>query len=265
MSKATLCNAAQAAIKSALASENVLASATASYVADIRAAYAAVVAAQDNGVNDSDMATGLPVTATTVGDYGRAGRMNASAWDRLPVVRTKTGRTYGSMHALIGSARQGKDTTTGKAYGIKPIDALIRKAIADTASLPNVEDTGAPDPARVARIWSAVVTRLSDMAADRPSTKKKDEGGKKKDTDPNTDTDPDTDTEDTDPVTGGDTPPVLDGRVARLASDIRGVHVALDGGALVSPEALAALYASARDLVSFLADAQGKARKASGL
>ena len=239
------------AIGATVNAESALQSAAESLRVAARAAYAATVEAIDrHGVKAATVAQGSPVSAATVGDYLRAGRMDETAWLRLDQVRGKSGKAYASLHGLIGGARQGIDATTGKGYGVGPVDALIDKARADHDALPLVEDTGKPDPARVARIWGAVVSRLADMAAERKGASV---------TPPATPPAPTVEPgEDDAPVTVEveDAPPTVDARVARLAAECHAVADLLAGGATVSREALAALYREASALAMVLGEAR---------
>jgi hypothetical protein len=226
---------ARQAIATASASESAYASALETLRANAKAAYAATVDAVDrHGIKASMVAKGSPVSDATVGDYLRAGRMHETAWLRLDTVRGKSGKSFSTLHGLIGGARQGINAETGKGYGVGPIDALITEAQAATVALPIVEGTGAPDPARVARVWSAVVTRLADMAAERKAAKSTPPAPPAPPVPPVT---PDTDTVTVD----ADVPASADARVARLAAECHAVADLLASGAPVSREALAAL------------------------
>jgi hypothetical protein len=240
---------ARQAIATASASESAYASALETLRANAKAAYAATVDAVDrHGIKAATVAKGSPVSDATVGDYLRAGRMHETAWLRLDTVRGKSGKAFSTLHGLIGGARQGVNAATGKGYGVGPIDALITEAQAATVALPIVEGTGAPDPARVARVWSAVVTRLADMAAERKAATPTPPAP------PVPPVTPDTD-EDTDLVTvDADIPASADARVAKLAAECHAVADLLASGAPVSREALAALYREASGLASVLGE-----------
>ncbi len=236
---------ARQAIATASASESAYASALETLRANAKAAYAATVDAVDrHGIKASIVAKGSPVSDATVGDYLRAGRMDQTAWLRLDTVRGKSGKAFSTLHGLIGGARQGVNAETGKGYGVGPIDALITEAQAATVALPIVEGTGAPDPARVARVWSAVVTRLADMAAERKAAKSTPPAP------PVPPVTPDAETVTVD----ADVPASADARVARLAAECHAVADLLASGAPVSREALAALYREASGLASVLGE-----------
>lgn len=241
---------ARQAIATAAASESAYASALETLRATARDAYAATADAVDrHGVKAATIAKGAPVSAATIGDYLRAGRMDSTAWLRLDAVRGKSGKAYATLHGLIGGARQGIDPATGKGYGFGAIDALIADARIAHDALPIADGATAPDPARVARVWSAVVTRLADMAAERKAAST---------TPPPAPPVPpvvkdDADADDDAPVTlDEDMPPTADARVARLAAECHAVADILAGGAAVSREALAALYRAQRELSQVL-------------
>ena len=249
MSSNTLSNAV-AAIRSAMESEAALVQAQRGMRSAWADAYAKVRTAQESGQTQATIGKAAKVSAATVGDMLTAAGLHPSSWDVLDVLPARQGVRFTTLHSLVAGAR--------KASGTPAVREIIATAARKAAGVPH-EDGVEPDPAQVAKVWSAAIRKLWEASAAKPKASAEPASG------PQDDASGETDQEDT----GADNvaqeasePPTLDGRLVAFAHEAFALREAIAHGGACSRESLSAAMQEAGALARDIAEALSNTARA---